>query len=153
MDVMMGRINRATIKSLRKLPLKHKCAILCVNMAETSLLMGDVLRVVVQTDDQRCRKIDRSMRRADVEMVMEENHTLEKKNGELKSDLEGEKGKVQTLEDKVKELQTALKKEKEVREKKENELVASYKKYHELLRKKMDIDTSLNARKEENEKL
>ncbi|GAB2281018.1 hypothetical protein Dimus_015630 [Dionaea muscipula] len=121
--------------------------------------MGDVLRVVVQTDDQRCRKIDRLMEeissrvRADVEMVMEENHTLEKKNGELKSDLEGEKGKVQTLEDKVKELQTTTEKEKEVREKKENELVASYKKYHELLRKKMDIDTSLNARKEENDKL
>ncbi|GAB2295993.1 hypothetical protein Dimus_030138, partial [Dionaea muscipula] len=34
MDVMMGCANRGTIQSLRRLPLKHKCAILCRNMAE-----------------------------------------------------------------------------------------------------------------------
>ncbi|GAB2273164.1 hypothetical protein Dimus_007967 [Dionaea muscipula] len=135
MDVMMGCANRTTIKFLCRLPLKHKCAILCRNMAETSLLTGDVLYAAIQTDDRRCRKIDRLMKekyalerevneskfecdsaveiyikmKADVEMVMEDNQLLENKNEELKSALEGEKGKVQTLEDKVKELQTAWK--------------------------------------------
>ncbi|GAB2297753.1 hypothetical protein Dimus_031840 [Dionaea muscipula] len=130
MDVMMGCANRATFKSLHRLPLKYKCAILCRNMAETSLLTGEVLYVVIRTDDQRCRKIDRLMEekyalerevkelkfecdfaieistkmKTDIEMVMEDNQTLENKNEELKSALEGEKGKVQTLEDKVKEL-------------------------------------------------
>ncbi|GAB2290621.1 hypothetical protein Dimus_024900, partial [Dionaea muscipula] len=61
MDVMIGSANRATIKSLRRLPLKHKCAILCRNMTEMSLLTRDVLYVAIQTDDRRCRKIDRLM--------------------------------------------------------------------------------------------
>ncbi|GAB2283635.1 hypothetical protein Dimus_018140, partial [Dionaea muscipula] len=140
---------------------------------------GRCFSVAVQTDDRRCRKIDRLMEekfapeqeikelkfecdstieissqvKADVEMVMEENQSLEKENEELKTSLEGEKNKVQTLEEKVKELQAALKKEKVENEKKENELVASYKKHQELLRKNMDLYTSLYARKEENEKL
>ncbi|GAB2286297.1 hypothetical protein Dimus_020714 [Dionaea muscipula] len=76
-----------------------------------------------------------SLVKADVEMVMEENQMLENKNEELKSTLEREKGKVQTLEDKIKKLQTTLKKEEE-KENKENELVASFKKHQELLRKK-----------------
>ncbi|GAB2270894.1 hypothetical protein Dimus_005757 [Dionaea muscipula] len=120
MDVMMGCANRATIKSLRRLPLRHTCAILCRNMAETSLLRGDVLRTAVQSDDRRCRRIDRLMEekyaleqeikelkftcdsaaeisshvKADVEMVMEENQLLEEKNEQLKSSLEGEKNKM-----------------------------------------------------------
>ncbi|GAB2296494.1 hypothetical protein Dimus_030608 [Dionaea muscipula] len=131
-------------------------------MAETSLLTGDVLRAAIQTDDRRCRKIDRLIEeryaleqeikqlkfecdstfeisshvKADVEIVMEENQSLENENEELKSALEREKGKVQMLEDKVKELQTTLEKVKEENEKKENELVASYKKHQEQLRKK-----------------
>ncbi|GAB2279145.1 hypothetical protein Dimus_013800 [Dionaea muscipula] len=155
MDIMMGCANRATIRSLHKLPLKHKCAILCRNMAETSLLTGDVLRAAVQADDRRCRKIDRLMEekyavehdikelkferdsaieistqvKADVEMVMVENQSLEKENEELKSNLEGEKKKVQTLEDKIKVLQTTLGKDKKEKEEKEKELVASYKKH------------------------
>ncbi|GAB2290268.1 hypothetical protein Dimus_024548 [Dionaea muscipula] len=91
--------------------------------------------------------------KADVDMVMEENQTLENENKELKTALEEEKNKVQTLEDKVKELQMALEREKERCSKKNDELVASYTKYHELLRKKIGLDTSLNERKEENEKL
>ncbi|GAB2268608.1 hypothetical protein Dimus_003563, partial [Dionaea muscipula] len=172
MDVMMGSANRATIRTLCKLPLRHKCAILCRNMAETSLLTGDVLCAAVQIDDRRCRNIDRLMEekyalehdieelkferdsaieissqvKADVEMVMEENQLLEKENEELKSTLEGEKKKVQTLEHKIKELQTALGKEKK-EEEREKELVASYKKHQELLHKKMDLDTSLYERK------
>ncbi|GAB2278721.1 hypothetical protein Dimus_013396, partial [Dionaea muscipula] len=141
--------------------------------------IGDVLRAAVQTDDRRCRKIDRLMEekfalendikelkferdsaieissqvKADVEMVMEENQSLEKENEELKFALEGEKKIVQTLEDKIKELQTALGKEKKEKEEKEKELVASYKKHQELLHKKMDLDTSLYERNQENEKL
>ncbi|GAB2266130.1 hypothetical protein Dimus_001153, partial [Dionaea muscipula] len=148
-------------------------------MAETSLLTGDVLYAIVQIDDRRCRNIDRlleekyalerdvkemmfecdstveisSLVKADVEMVMKENQSLEDKNEELKTALEGEKSKVQTLEDKVKELQAALEKEKERWSKKNDELVSSYSKYHDISRKKMDLDTSLNVRKEENEKL
>ncbi|GAB2281430.1 hypothetical protein Dimus_016019 [Dionaea muscipula] len=174
MMVMMSGANRATIQSLRKLPLKHKCAILCRNMAETSLLTGDVLRAAVQTDDRRCRKIDRlieekfsleqeikdlkferdstikisSQVKADVDMVMEENQSLEKENEELKTALEGERNMVQTLEGKIKELQEALEKEK-----KETELLASYKKHQELLKRKMDLDTLLYERKQDNEKL
>ncbi|GAB2279148.1 hypothetical protein Dimus_013803 [Dionaea muscipula] len=155
MDIMMGCANRATIRSIRKLSLMHKCAILCRNMAETSLLTGDVLRAAVQTDDRRCKKIDRLMDekyalehdikelkfesdstieissqvKADVEMVMEENQSLEKENEELKSALEGEKKKVQMLEDKIKKLQTTLRKEKKEKDEKEKELVASYKKH------------------------
>ncbi|GAB2297674.1 hypothetical protein Dimus_031761 [Dionaea muscipula] len=182
----MGSGNRATIRSLRALPLRHKYAILCRNMAETSLLTGDVLRTVVQTDDRRCRKIDKLMKekfsleqeikelmfendstieissqmKADVEMVMGENQTLEKKNEELENKneemkfaLEGEKNKAQTLEKKVKELQWTLEKEKDENKKKETKLVASHKKNQELLKRKMDLDTSLFERKQENKKL
>ncbi|GAB2292260.1 hypothetical protein Dimus_026509, partial [Dionaea muscipula] len=111
MEVMMGGVNRATIRSLRELPLKHKCAILCKNMAETSLITRDVLRTAVQTDDRRCRKVDRLMEekyaleqevkelkfeydftfeissqmKAGIEMAMGENQTLEKKNEELEN--------------------------------------------------------------------
>ncbi|GAB2288276.1 hypothetical protein Dimus_022616 [Dionaea muscipula] len=159
MDVMMGCANHAIIKSLYRLPLKHKCAILCRNMGETSLLTGDVLYATVQTDDRRCRKIERLMgekyaleqevkelklenefmfeiskrMKPDVEMVMKENQTLENENKVLKTALEEEKDKVQTLETKVKELQTLLEREKEKQSKKNDELVASNTKYHELL--------------------
>ncbi|GAB2268256.1 hypothetical protein Dimus_003232 [Dionaea muscipula] len=202
MDSMMGAANHATIIALRNIPLKHKCAILCGNMTETSLLTGDVLYAAVRTDERRCRKIDRLMEeiscfqgwflfafasnlyfaclfqkyalerevkdlkfecdtafeistqiKADVDMVMEENQTLENENRELKTVFEGEKNKKQTLEDKVKELQMALEREKDRQSNKNNELVASYSKYHELLRKKMNLDTSLNERKRESEKL
>ncbi|GAB2299252.1 hypothetical protein Dimus_033322 [Dionaea muscipula] len=134
MGVMMGAFNHASINALCNIPLKHKCVILCRNMAETSLLTGDVLYAVVRTDDRRCRKIDRLMGeekevkelkfecesaveissqiKADVDMVMEENLTLETENKELKTTLQEEKNKVQMLEDNVKELQTTLKKEK-----------------------------------------
>ncbi|GAB2278239.1 hypothetical protein Dimus_012930 [Dionaea muscipula] len=91
--------------------------------------------------------------KADREMVMEDNQTLENKNKELKSALEGEKGKEHTLEDKVKELQAALEREKERCSKKNDELVSSYSKYLDILRKEMNLDTSMNVRKEENEKL
>ncbi|GAB2295905.1 hypothetical protein Dimus_030053 [Dionaea muscipula] len=179
MDVLMGIVNHATIRAVRSLPLKHKCAILCRNMAETSLLTGDVLYSAVRTESRRCRKIDRLMEekyslerevkelkfecdstfeifsqvKADVDMVMEENQSLESKNEELNSSLKGEKGKVQTLENKVKELQAALEREKERCSKKNDELVSSYSKYHDILLKKMELDTRLNVRKEENEKL
>ncbi|GAB2290423.1 hypothetical protein Dimus_024701 [Dionaea muscipula] len=139
MDAMMGAANHATIRAPCNVPLKHKCAILCRNMAEMSLLTGDVLYAAVRTYIQRCRKIDKLMEekyalerevkelkleydnafetstqmKADVDMVMEENQTLENENKELKTALEGEKNKVQTLEDKVKELQMALESEKE----------------------------------------
>ncbi|GAB2278890.1 hypothetical protein Dimus_013564 [Dionaea muscipula] len=145
----------------------------------TSLLTGDILFAVVGTDDRRCRKIDRligenfaleqevkelkfecdnafeisSQMKEDVDMVMEENQTLENENKELKTALEGEENKVQTLEDTVKELQMVLEREKERQSKKNDELVASYMKYHDLLRRKMDLDTSLNERKRESEKL
>ncbi|GAB2292880.1 hypothetical protein Dimus_027108 [Dionaea muscipula] len=148
-DSLMGTANHATIRAVRDIPLKHKCAILCRNMTKTSLLTGDVLYNVVRTDDRRCRKIDRLMEekyalerevkelrfecdfaikistqmKAAVDMVMEENQTLENKNEELKTALEGEKGKVKTLEDKVKELQTALEKEKKEKTKKQDELM------------------------------
>ncbi|GAB2272787.1 hypothetical protein Dimus_007606 [Dionaea muscipula] len=138
MNVMMGFANHATIKALCNLPLKHKCAILCRNMVETSLLMGDALFAAVQTDDWRCRKIYRLMGekyalkrevkelklecdnafeissrvKAEVDMMMEENQTLENESRELKSALEGERNTVKTLEDKIKELQTTLEKEK-----------------------------------------
>ncbi|GAB2281225.1 hypothetical protein Dimus_015831 [Dionaea muscipula] len=97
MDVMMGYANRATIRSLRRLPLKRKSAILCRNMTEM---------------------------KADIDMVMEENQTLERKNEELEkkheemeSALEGKKNKVQTMDEKLKELQKALEKEKKNNEK------------------------------------
>ncbi|GAB2288234.1 hypothetical protein Dimus_022575 [Dionaea muscipula] len=77
--------------------------------------------------------------KADVEMVMEENQTLENENKELKTGLEEEKDKVQMLEAKVKELQTSLEREKERQSRKNDELVASYSKYHELLRKKNGV--------------
>ncbi|GAB2292603.1 hypothetical protein Dimus_026840 [Dionaea muscipula] len=138
MDSLMGASTHTTIRSMRRLPLKHKCAILCRNMAELSLLTGDVLFSAVRTEEQRCRD------------GYGENQTLEKKNEELenkyeemKSALEGEKRRAQTLEEKVKELQAALKKEKEEKQKKDGELVASYKKHQELLKRKMDLDTSL----------
>ncbi|GAB2287940.1 hypothetical protein Dimus_022292 [Dionaea muscipula] len=179
MDSMMGAANRATLITLRSVPLKHKFAVLCRSKAETSLLTGDVLYNAIRTDDKRCRKIDRLMEekyalerevkelkfecntafevstqmKADVDMVMKENQTLESKNEELKIALEGEKDKVKTLEDKLKELQSALENEKEGQTKKNDELVALYSKYHDLLRKKMDLDTSLNERKRESEKL
>ncbi|GAB2276053.1 hypothetical protein Dimus_010795 [Dionaea muscipula] len=121
-----GCANHATIKSLRNLPLKHKCAILCINMDETSLLTGDILYASVRTDDRRCRKIDRlmgekyalerevkelklecdnafeisSQLKADMDMVMDENQTLENENRELKATSEGEKDKKQSLEEK-----------------------------------------------------
>ncbi|GAB2301248.1 hypothetical protein Dimus_035281 [Dionaea muscipula] len=108
MDSLMGAATPTTIRSMRRLPLKHKCAILCRNMAETSLLMGDVLFFAVRTEERRCRKIDRlkeekyaleteikelkfeldftfevsSQIKADVDMIMGENQTLEKKNEE-----------------------------------------------------------------------
>ncbi|GAB2299582.1 hypothetical protein Dimus_033645, partial [Dionaea muscipula] len=57
------------------------------------------------------------------------------------------------LEDGIKELQTALGKEKKEKVEKEKELVASYKKHQELPHKKIDLDTSLYERKQENKKL
>ncbi|GAB2268584.1 hypothetical protein Dimus_003539 [Dionaea muscipula] len=121
MDSMMGVDTHTTIMSMRRLPLKHK------------------------TEKRRCRKIDKlneekfalkqeikelkfendstieisSQMKADVEMAMEENQSLEKENEELKS-------RAQTLEEKVKELQSALEKEKNENKRKETELVASY---------------------------
>ncbi|GAB2267924.1 hypothetical protein Dimus_002900 [Dionaea muscipula] len=59
----------------------------------------------------------------------------------------------QTLEKKIENLQRELEKEKEGKTKKDDELLATYSKYHDLLRKQMDLDTSLDARKRENEKL
>ncbi|GAB2290269.1 hypothetical protein Dimus_024549 [Dionaea muscipula] len=67
-DVLMGATNHATIRVVRNLPLKHKCAILCRNMAEMSLLMGDVLYAVVRTDERRCKKIN---------TLMDEKYALE----------------------------------------------------------------------------
>ncbi|GAB2295043.1 hypothetical protein Dimus_029228 [Dionaea muscipula] len=172
MDSMMGAANPATIKALRNVPLKQKFASLCRSMAEMSFLTGDILYNAVRIDSQRCRKIDRLMEevkelkyecdtafevstqmKADVDMVMEENQTLESKNEELKTTLEVEKNKVRTLEDKVKELQTTLEKEKEGQTKKNGELIATYSKYHNLLRKKMAFNTSLDERKRESETL
>ncbi|GAB2273324.1 hypothetical protein Dimus_008123, partial [Dionaea muscipula] len=155
MDTLMGAANRATIRALRSVPLKHKFVVLCRSMDETSLLTGDVLYNAVRTDGRRCKKIDRLMEeiKADVDMVMQENQTLESTNEELKTALEVKKDKVKTLEDKVKELQTVLEKEKEEQTKKNDELLSSYSKYHDVLQKKMDLDTSLNKRKRESEKL
>ncbi|GAB2302827.1 hypothetical protein Dimus_036822 [Dionaea muscipula] len=170
MNAMMGVSNHAIIKALHNVPLKHKCAILCRNMAETSLLTSDVLYNAVRTDDQRCRKINRlmgekyalerelkelkfecdnafeisSQMKADMVMVMEENQTLENENKELKTALEGEKNKEQTLEDKIKELQMVLEREKERQSKKNKELMKEKRKIvEERLHKQLDY-----ARKE-----
>ncbi|GAB2270799.1 hypothetical protein Dimus_005666, partial [Dionaea muscipula] len=98
-DSLMGSATHITIRSMCRLLLKHKCVILCRNMAELALLMGDVIFSSVRTDGRRCRKIDKLKKemKADVEMVMEENQTLEKKveelekkNKERESALEGE---------------------------------------------------------------
>ncbi|GAB2266075.1 hypothetical protein Dimus_001103 [Dionaea muscipula] len=165
-DSLMGAASHTTIRSMRGLPLKHKCAILCRNMAESTLLTVDVIFSSFRTDARRCRKIDKlkeekyalerkvkelkveldssfeisSEIKADVDMVMEKNKTLEEKNEELekkieemKSTLEEEKKKGQTLEKKVKELQAALQKEKEKCGLKEDELIGAYKKHQELL--------------------
>ncbi|GAB2275980.1 hypothetical protein Dimus_010723 [Dionaea muscipula] len=179
MGSMMGDANHATIRGLHNVHLKHKCAILWRNMAETSLLTGDVLYNAIRNDDRRCRNIDRLMEekyamerevkelkftcdstfevskqmKTDVDMVIEENQALENKNEELKTALKDEKDKAKTLEDKVKELQTTLWKGKERQSKKNDDLVASYSKYHELLWRKMNLDTFLNERKRESEKL
>ncbi|GAB2295976.1 hypothetical protein Dimus_030122 [Dionaea muscipula] len=80
MDIMMGCANRATIKSLRKLPLRHKCVILCRNMAEKFALEQEIRELKVENDSMF--KIS-SQVKADVEMVMEENQTLEKENEKL----------------------------------------------------------------------
>ncbi|GAB2270403.1 hypothetical protein Dimus_005304 [Dionaea muscipula] len=137
MDSLMRDATHTTIRSMRRLPLKHKCTILCRNMAETALLMRDVLFSAVRLENRRCRKIDRlkeekyalereikewrfendstfeisSQMKADVDMVMGENQTLERKNEELenkheemKSALEREKSRGQTLEEKMREL-------------------------------------------------
>ncbi|GAB2265717.1 hypothetical protein Dimus_000755 [Dionaea muscipula] len=108
MDSLMGAATHTTMRSMRRLPLKHKCAILCRNMAKSSLLTGYVLFSAVRTEEQRCRKIDRlkeekfalefvikelkfeldstfeisSQVKADVEMVIGESQTLENKNEE-----------------------------------------------------------------------
>ncbi|GAB2279105.1 hypothetical protein Dimus_013761, partial [Dionaea muscipula] len=102
MDVMMGCANHATIKSLRSLPLKHKCAILCRNMAEKFAFKQEIKELKFENDSTI--EISSQMK-DDIEMAMEENQN-----------------KVQTLEGKTKELQAALEKEKEANKKKENEL-------------------------------
>ncbi|GAB2299583.1 hypothetical protein Dimus_033646 [Dionaea muscipula] len=77
MDIMMGSANRATIRSLRQLPLRHKCAILCRNMAEKFALENDIKELKFERDSA----IEISSQvKADVEMVMEENQSLEKEN-------------------------------------------------------------------------
>ncbi|GAB2290371.1 hypothetical protein Dimus_024651 [Dionaea muscipula] len=173
MDSMIGAANRATIRALRSVRLKHKFACLCRSMAETSLLMGDVLYNAVRTDARRCRKTDRLMEeeikelkiecdstfeistqiKADVDMVMQENQTLESKNEGLKTAFEGEKVKVKTLEDKVKELQRALEKEKKGKDKAENEVVSVTHKLNKLKEAKVKVDSSLVEKTRENEKL
>ncbi|GAB2286004.1 hypothetical protein Dimus_020427 [Dionaea muscipula] len=101
MDVMMGCVNRATIRSFRSLPLKHKSAILCRNMAEKYALEKEVKELKFECDS--AFEIS-SQVKANIDLVIEENQTLESKNEGLKSSLEEEKGRVQTLEEKVKEL-------------------------------------------------
>ncbi|GAB2268737.1 hypothetical protein Dimus_003685 [Dionaea muscipula] len=115
MDSMMGAANHATIRTLRNIPLKHQCAILCRNMAEKYALEQEVkeLKFECETAFEISTQIQ-----GDMDMVMEENQTLENKNEELKTSLEGEKNKVKTLEDKVKKLQTVLEKEKKEQTKK-----------------------------------
>ncbi|GAB2287900.1 hypothetical protein Dimus_022255 [Dionaea muscipula] len=134
MDSMMGAANRATIRALQSVPLKHKFSCLCRSLAETSLHTGDVLYHAVRTDSQRCRKMYRLMEekyaleqeekelkykcdtgfevstqmKAGVDLVIQENQTLEIKNEKLQTSLEGEKDKVKMLEDKVKESPTVL---------------------------------------------
>ncbi|GAB2297833.1 hypothetical protein Dimus_031919 [Dionaea muscipula] len=127
-DSLMGAASHTTIRSIRGLPLKHKCAVLCRNMVESALLTGDVIYSLKNALEREVKELKveldsafeiSSEIKADVDMVMEENKTLEEKNEELekkheemKSALEKEKSKGQTLESKIKELQVALQKEK-----------------------------------------
>ncbi|GAB2273200.1 hypothetical protein Dimus_008003 [Dionaea muscipula] len=149
MDSMMGATNRATIRALQSVPLKHKFACLCRSMAETSFLTGDVLFNAIKTDARRCRKIDRLMEevskqvKADIDTVMQENQTLESKNEEIHTALEGKKDKVKTLVDKVKELQTALEKEMRGKNKAENEVLSMTHKMNKLKDAKVKVDSSL----------
>ncbi|GAB2266179.1 hypothetical protein Dimus_001202 [Dionaea muscipula] len=102
MDSLMGAATHTTIRSIRGLPLKHKCAVLCRNVAESALLTGDVIHSSVRTDLRRCKKFEKlkeeksalereikelkfecdstfeisSQMKADVDMVMKENQTL-----------------------------------------------------------------------------
>ncbi|GAB2290225.1 hypothetical protein Dimus_024506 [Dionaea muscipula] len=146
-DSLMGVASHTNIRSMHGLPLKHKCVVLCRNMAEKYSLECEVkeLKVELESAFENSSQI-----KVDVDIFMEENKTLEKKVEELeKRDeekefaLAREKKKGKTWESKIKELEAALNKEKKENEKKQSELVDSYKNHQELLKKQMDLETLL----------
>ncbi|GAB2278918.1 hypothetical protein Dimus_013587 [Dionaea muscipula] len=150
MEFMMGVANRETIRALQSVPLKHKFACLCRSMAEKYSLEREIKELKIECDDTF--KVSKQVK-ADVDMVMQENQTLESKNEELQIALEGKKDKVKTLEDKVKELQTTLKKETKGKYKAENEVVIVTHNMNKLKDAKVKMDSSLVEKTYENEKL
>ncbi|GAB2275985.1 hypothetical protein Dimus_010728, partial [Dionaea muscipula] len=155
----MGAAAHMTIRSMRRLLLKHKCAILCRNMAESSILTGDVLFSAVRTEERRRRKIDRlkeekfSLEREVKELKFELDSTFEI-SSQVKADVDmGEKRRGQTLEEKVKELQAALEKEKERREEAEENVKKMDSKMESSRKVKAMLDNELRAKTQKNKEL
>ncbi|GAB2297462.1 hypothetical protein Dimus_031565 [Dionaea muscipula] len=109
------------------------------NLLPLSVLSGHAIQRVVNADARQCKMIaclneerNSEQMTADVDMVMKENHSLEKKNAELEAALEKEREERKKADEKIKTIESRL----------------------ESFRKlKSNLDRDLNARKKKHEKL
>ncbi|GAB2290900.1 hypothetical protein Dimus_025164, partial [Dionaea muscipula] len=112
-DVLMGPSSCATREAIEKLPLRHELACFSRSMAEACAKQCKMiarlkkekraLKQYLKEMKMKCDaliEISKQMK-ADVDMVIKENQSLDKRNEELQAALEGEKEKVNTLDSRM----------------------------------------------------